>query len=112
MDKSNAIKIISALADGIDPINGEVLPSAHSFNHPDVIRALWIAKDVMNNEINKQRRKTTRPTNTGKPWSEEEERQLIEGFDTRMSIAALAQAHQRSRGAITSRLQRLGKLVK
>jgi DNA helicase-2/ATP-dependent DNA helicase PcrA len=44
----------------------------------------------------------------GKPWKEKEERRLRERFLAGDSTAALARAHQRKRGAIRSRLRKLG----
>lgn len=40
MDISRAKIIVEALADGINPVTGEVLPTEDSCNQPDVIRAL------------------------------------------------------------------------
>lgn len=50
------------------------------------------------------------PLNAGRPWSGEEEKQLIERFDASMSILDISQQHNRTIGAIRVRLQKLGKL--
>lgn len=42
MDIARAKEIVSALADGIDPFTGEILPRDHICNHPDMIRALYL----------------------------------------------------------------------
>jgi len=47
----------------------------------------------------------------GKPWDAEEDESLVADFESGTSIAELAQMHERTEGAIRSRLMRLGKLV-
>ena len=44
------------------------------------------------------------------PWSEDEDQELCDGFDSGLSIPQLSEKHQRSRGAIRSRLKKLGKI--
>jgi hypothetical protein len=52
-----------------------------------------------------------RPTgNRGKPWSDEEDAQLLARFDEGEAPAALATAMGRSRGAILARLARHGRV--
>ena len=41
MSKYTAKEVISILAQGIDPISGEVLPHDHPINKPEVIRSLF-----------------------------------------------------------------------
>ncbi|WP_298768357.1 hypothetical protein [uncultured Shewanella sp.] len=41
MSMDTHLKIIEALANGIDPLTGEVLPNESPYNHPDTIRALF-----------------------------------------------------------------------
>ena len=47
--------------------------------------------------------------NAGAPWSKEEDDELIREFDAKISIAELVKKHGRTKGAINSRLVRLGK---
>lgn len=46
----------------------------------------------------------------GLPWLREEDELLEEYFDKGLTIDDLAWVHQRTTGAITSRLQRLGRV--
>lgn len=39
MDTARAVELLSALADGIDPFTGELLPEDHVCNQPEMIRA-------------------------------------------------------------------------
>ena len=43
MEASQAVRILRALADGIDPYTGEVFPQESPYQHPDTVRALWSA---------------------------------------------------------------------
>jgi len=105
MDASEALTIIRALADGRDPHSGEPLPSESVFQQPQVIRALFVATTALEHTAN------TPPT-AGSAWSSEEERKLIERFEAGVSPAEIAQEHGRTRGAIVSRLVKLGKITK
>ena len=40
MDIQRAKELLTALADGLDPLTGEVLPSDHVCNKGDIVRAL------------------------------------------------------------------------
>jgi len=50
------------------------------------------------------------PSNSGKPWSDDEDKALAAAFDAGKQILELATAHQRSRFAIEVRLAKLGKI--
>jgi len=49
----------------------------------------------------------TTPDAQGKPWSEEEDARLVRALAAGTSINEIATAHGRSRGAITSRMERM-----
>jgi hypothetical protein len=106
-----ARQIIEVLAKGIDPATGEVLPEDSPVHNPHVIRALFLAAQALAStaELAERVRKPL-PASAGKGWSEDEDRRLAEAFDAGTSVADLAALHERSRGAITSRLIRLGRL--
>ena len=46
----------------------------------------------------------------GKPWSDEEDQELLAEFDTGNTVAVIASNHGRTEGAISSRLAKLGKI--
>jgi hypothetical protein len=50
-------------------------------------------------------------SNAGKPWSDDEDRQLLSAFDNGRPLAELAQSHSRTRGGIQARLIRHGRLA-
>jgi hypothetical protein len=111
MDATQAHQIISALADGCDPMTGEKVESS-VLQHGDVIRALHMAVRALEtsarSEVRSGRART--PANAGKPWTEQEDRALLEKFDAGQTVAQLAQAHDRTPAGILARLLRHGRL--
>lgn len=105
-----AKKIIDALAKGIDPETGEILPSQSTLNSPQVIRALFVAVSALERAIRLADRDNSLPKNAGRSWSDEEDKQLLVIFDSGTPVKEIAARHGRTLGAITSRLVRLGKI--
>ena len=106
MDITRAKELLSALADGIDPFTGELLPQNHVCNQPEMIRAFHEVLNVIPSP-----KKKALPRNAGKPWTDIEEEKLLEEFDSGMMPSAIAKEHGRSKGAIESRLADLGKIT-
>lgn len=103
MDIRIAREIVSALAEGIDPLTGEVLPSDHVCNQAEVVRALYALLKAA--EPIKER---TLPDNAGKPWTPEADRELKELFENGESVSALSRHFGRTKNAIEARLEKLG----
>ena len=117
MEKADALKIIQQLADGIDPHTGQVFGAGSPYQHPDTVRALFVALRALDAPpapaASKQRAAATgenAPSNSGKPWSDDEDKALAAAFDAGRKVLDLATAHQRSRFAIEVRLAKLGKI--
>jgi hypothetical protein len=121
MEKADALKIIQQLADGIDPQTGKAFGADSPYQHPDTVRALFVAVRALDaspasasaQAAPKQRAAAKgegAPSNSGKPWSDDEDKALAAAFDTGKKILELATAHQRSRFAIEVRLAKLGKI--
>lgn len=47
MDIQRAKELLTALADGLDPLTGEVLPSDHVCNKGDIVRALHCVLEAL-----------------------------------------------------------------
>jgi hypothetical protein len=109
MDKSEGIKILKQLANGIDPYTGEVFPEYSPYQQPQTIRALFYAISALERMKDSHPGMNKSPTNVGKSWEPIEHNQLIASFDNGMTIKELALKHQRTIGAIQSRLVKLGK---
>ena len=103
-------QLIEYLAKGIDPITGEVLPNESPYNNPDIIRALFLAVKALEYLERREQRERSLPSLAGKPWSEGEDQDLIAEFNAGIKVAVIASKHQRTKGAINSRLAKLGKI--
>jgi hypothetical protein len=110
MELPEALRILKALADGVDPETGEVFSKDSPYQNPQSIRALAVAVQTVEETLARQQKKTALPQSAGRPWSKEEDQQLMEGHESGMTIRQLAIKHQRTDGAIQSRLIKLGKL--
>lgn len=107
MDVIRAKELLEALADGVNPLTGELLSKYDSCNQPDIIRALHVA--VRQLEKSEKRVKNL-PENAGKPWTEEDERTLARMFDQHCSKREICAYFKRTQGSIAARLVRLGKI--
>lgn len=118
MDRNTLVRQLKAWADGLDPETGELLPADHPAQRPDLIRMFYATLALLEAEIRAQgpaeraawSPRANGPRNAGRPWSTEDDRLLAERFDAGGSIASLADAMERTRGSITARLVKLGKI--
>ncbi|CAK8710601.1 MAG: hypothetical protein D3920_01480 [Candidatus Electrothrix sp. AW2] len=116
MEIEKARKILWLLADGTNPITGEIFPDDSPYNHPTVIRALFTTLAHVKSKQNKlsikdkqaQNIANTRPKNAGLPWTNELKQKLEEMFKKGTSISELASYFERTEGAISSQLVRQG----
>lgn len=105
MDILRAKEILEGLADGVNPLTGEILPPEDSCNQADVVRALHTILASLSEKKLKQQ-----PENAGKPWTDEDDRILITMYDEGKPRKQMCEFFMRSTGAITARLVRLGKI--
>ena len=110
MTNSEAARILESLARGEDPQDLKPLSPHDVLARRDVIGALFLGanalqKGVSATEVNAKREL---PIGAGKPWGDEEDKNLIDEFHANKSIADMASDHARTEGGIRSRLVRLG----
>jgi hypothetical protein len=110
MDESKALAILSTLANGVNPLTGEVFPSDSPYQTADVVRALFLASSLLESRAKPKPRTTVLPGNAGKPWSTEEDQKLLQEFDRGATTATLAQTHGRTPAGIQARLEKHGRL--
>lgn len=103
MDISKAKEIVGVLAEGINPITGEILPSEHVCNNADVVRAFYALLQQGNLE-----KKEKTYDNSGKRWTDEEDELLKRLYEEGMKTSEIQRKFMRSRGSIQSRLAKLG----
>ncbi len=106
MELVQAKEILSALANGVNPMTGEILPDSDSCNQPSVVRALYTALSALENKVTPL--KARKYENSGKPWTPEENDQVVAEYQSGMSGAEIAKLHKRSTTAIAARLVHLG----
>lgn len=110
MQLDAALPIVRALADGINPVTGELYPDNSPYAEPRTLRALYSALDLMQREVERERKRDQRPANFGKAWSDEEDRALAARYDAGDTVSTMATAHQRTKSSIRLRLEYIGKI--
>ena len=103
MDARYACELLESLADGVNPITGEILSDDDSCNQPDIIRALHKAVAVLKEKNTAKRL----PANAGKPWLPEDEEKLKLMFENGCSKKDICAYFKRTEGAIAARLFQL-----
>lgn len=109
MDESRAFSIVSALANGVNPLTGEVFPADSPYQTAEVVRALFLVSRMLEAPA-KSRVRSSVPGNAGKPWTAEEDQQLLQEFDRGIVIAELARSHGRTTAGIQARLEKHGRV--
>ena len=72
MDEARALAIVAALANGVNPLTGEVFAVDSPYQSPEVIRALYCAGRALE-AAGRRRTRGQGPasSNAGKPWTED-----------------------------------------
>lgn len=115
MEMQEAVKAVRALANGVDPVTGEIFGEDSPYQKPQVILALQLALHRMEAEPSASVSNTP-PTSAQPgtvpfvPWTEEEDERLCQAFYRMVAFDEIASAHGRTRPAIISRLIGLGKI--
>ena len=110
MELVQVIEIVKSLADGLDPQTHEPLAHESVYQNPDAARALYTAVGVLEEARQREERKAQLPPNTGRAWDEAEDQKLRDEFHRALPFDQMAQVPCRTRGAIISRLVKLGKV--
>jgi hypothetical protein len=110
MQLEAALPIVRALADGVNPVTGELYPDQSPYAEPRALRALYSAVDLMQKEIDREKRRERLPANFGKPWTTEEDASLASEFDAGFTMPEIARKHLRTQSSIRLRLEKLGKI--
>jgi hypothetical protein len=110
MQLQNALPIVRALADGVDPNTGAVFADESPYSEPKTLRALFSAVELMEREVEREKRRERLPANFGKPWSEGEDHTLVAEFDAGIPMPDMARKHARTHSSIRLRLEKLGKI--
>ena len=110
MNLVESIRIVELLANGVNPQTGEVFPVDSPYQNVQSIRALFAALRALERQRATKKRKQSLPLNAGNPWTSDEEQRLVDKFDAGTPIEDLARLHGRTPVAISSRLEKLGRI--
>ena len=108
MDIQYAKELLRVLADGVNPLTGEVLPSDDSSNQVEIVRAIHTVLEELDSPHIKT--KKNQPANAGKPWTNEDDTALCKMYDENWSSKSMREHFKRSKWSITARLIKLGKI--
>jgi hypothetical protein len=104
MDINRAKEIISALAEGVDPTTGEVLPDNSVCNKGEIVRAFY----AVLSHLDEKKPKKNLPANAGKPWTKEDEDLLVSLYRSGTPKREICKALQRTESGVAARLVHLG----
>jgi hypothetical protein len=110
MNTEKSLEIIQALANGIDPHTGEVYSADSSYQHPQTVRALFLAIEALERAKKSEERIQRLPGNAGKPLGDEEDQRLVTAFNSGKTCKQLAEEHGRTEASICLRLMKHGKI--
>lgn len=117
MDIQQSIDTVQSLANGVNPVTGELFPDHSPYNHPEIVRALFFCVQHMKQPPKvkktveqKQAENLAKgqPKNAGMPWTPELKTELATGFNAGVATTELARQFERSKSAIVSELIKQG----
>jgi len=118
MEIEQAREIVILLANGINPITGEVFPNDSPYNNPTIIRSLFtVANNVSfakkhgkttSEEMQAQNLANGKPKNAGLAWTKELKQEVAQLFEQGKSTKELAKYFERTDGSIRSELKHQG----
>ncbi|AXA92730.1 hypothetical protein [Massilia sp. YMA4] len=115
MTPQQAAQLLEQLALGIDPRTGVSLAEHDACTTPDVIRALFIARNALQGKLEPAPkapvvRNGVTLANVGKKWSGEEVDTLLQEFQAGTPLGRIAAQLGRTDGSIVARLVHAGAL--
>lgn len=111
METQEAIKIVSALADGIDPDGGNALSQETILRNPRIVIALHRATGALEALAERERERQNQPPNANRYWTKAEEEQLCAELREGGDFRQIAKKHDRTVPSIVARLIKLGKIA-
>jgi hypothetical protein len=107
MEIQEALAIMRALANGLNPATAQPLDAQSVCHQPEVIKAL---NRSINALVHEEQREKNKPSKAFKAWSQAEIAQVCEEVRKGMDFQEIAKAHHRTVAAIVARLVKLGKI--
>jgi hypothetical protein len=111
MEAARAKQIIRLLLGGLNPHTGKIFDPTEPYKHPDTVRALMRAEEGLDRLIRSEKRAMTRPQNSGKAWTKEEDKEIIAKYQAGKTIEEIAAEHERTSRSIQARLLEFGTIT-
>ncbi|HEY1264571.1 MAG TPA: hypothetical protein VGF06_13680 [Terriglobales bacterium] len=108
VDIQEALKILRAMANGLEPETEKALPQDSICRNANVVKALNRGISALAQE---EQRLQNRPANAFRSWTRAEDAQVCDEVRQGMDFHDIAKAHNRSVGSIVARLVKLGKIT-
>jgi hypothetical protein len=108
MEIQDALRIMRALANGMNPQTGAALAADSVYRHAETVKALNRALGAL---AQLEQRERTRPANAGRTWTRTEDAAVCEEVRRGIDFHEIAKTHNRTVGSIVARLVKLGKIA-
>jgi hypothetical protein len=108
MEIQEALKIMRALASGVNPETGQSMAADSICRKPGTVKALNRALAAL---VQQEQRERNKPINAGRKWTHAEDAQVCEQVRSGVDFHEIAKTHNRSVGSIVARLVKLGKIA-
>lgn len=117
MEILEAKKIVISLANGIDPITGDIFSDDSPYRHPAIVESLFTVANNLRystgskktaEEKKAQNLTDGKPKNAGLPWTKELKAEVTVLFGEGKKLDELAEHFERTEGAISSELRHQG----
>src|SRR5262245_38938805 len=93
-------EVLQALIQGLEPFSGEERAPGTVLQRADVLRALLAGVAALEESASRSQRRAQLPVNVGRPWTQEEDLELIRESQAGNSAAEIAANHGRTLRAI------------
>lgn len=97
------IKTLQSLSEGVNPYTGEIMSGFDDKLRNDLFEIILYFDKKTKREVERKEKYN----NAGQPWSNEEDDQLIEEYNNKISLKEISKIHNRTTGAIKLRLLHL-----
>lgn len=102
------LKEVEILLNGISPWTDEIFEEENIINCEEMKVLLELLKSFLLESVSNKDKSKKLPTRAGSSWSNTEDKLLKKEFEENYAISKIAKNHERTRGAIKSRLRLLG----
>lgn len=111
MNAKRARLILKSLVEGLDPVTGNQLSEGSVLHNAEVLRALLVGMEAIDQRAGREARRATQPANIHNRWTADEEKQLMVAFQSGEPLQAISDRLGRTLRGVEARLMKLGLLT-